>query len=95
MKTNMPQKPTKTTQAREEDALDIIRAHGGELTLAELVASKGVKYVQVPREEKRTRLHWVREEATMTERQARYIIGLLKKKGKIKYPVGGNKIKLV
>ena len=75
--------------------MEIIRSHGGEITLAELLATKGVKYVKVPREEKTTRWHWVREEMTMTPRQARYIIRILRKKGKIKYPVGGNKIKIV
>lgn len=93
----MQKRPTKTIESREQEALDIIKTHGGTLTKSEFLKEKTVRYVKVIKREPTVRetVEWVKEEHQMTPKEARYILELLRKKGKIKYPVGRNKIKIV
>jgi hypothetical protein len=91
----MPRTPTKTTQEREEATLDMIRANGGIITLEDLLSLKSTKYVRVQKKVVSTKWEWVRKEAYLTRKQARYTLEKLREKGKIQYPFKGNKIKLV
>lgn len=95
----MPKRPTKTIESREQEALDIIQSHGGVITKADFLKEKTIRYVKVIKREpvvkEKVTVEWVKEEYQMTPKEARYILELLRAKGKIKYPVGRNKIKIV